>query len=60
MLFAPYARFHILVKIGLLSDRLLGNSCSLDLRYVFFLVQVPKGHFSFFFQPLVYGVGIFF
>ena len=34
MLFTPYVCFHILVKFGLLSGRLFGNSCSLGLRYV--------------------------
>ena len=35
VLFEPYVRFHILVKFGYLSGRLLRNSCSLGLRYVF-------------------------
>ena len=35
MLFEPDVRFHILVKFGLLSARLLGNSCSLGLRHIF-------------------------
>ena len=47
MLFEPYVRFHVLVRLGDLSGRLLGNSCSLGLRYVF-LVYVPKCHFNFF------------
>ena len=36
VLFAPYARFFfILVRFGYLSGHILGNSCSLGLRYVF-------------------------
>ena len=34
-MFEPYARFHTLVMFGLLSGRLVGNSCYLGLRYVF-------------------------
>ena len=45
MLFEPYVCFHNLVQFGLLSDRLLGYSYLLGLRYVF-LVQVLKCHFS--------------
>ena len=58
MLLEPYVRFHISVKFRLLSGRLLGNSCSLGLRYVF-LVLVPKCHFSFF-PPLCLWRGNFF
>ena len=57
MLFEPDVNFHILVKFGLLSGRLLGNSCSLDLRYVF-LVKVTKCRFVLF--RSVCGVGRFF
>ena len=35
VLFEPYVHFHILFEFELLSGRLLGSSCSLDLRYVF-------------------------
>ena len=39
MLFEPYVRFYIfklyINKFGYLSGRLLGNSCSRGLRYVF-------------------------
>ena len=45
--FAPYVRFHILLKLGLLSGRLLGNSYSLGLRYVLYL-EVPDCVSSFF------------
>ena len=38
VLFEPLVRFHILVKFGLLSGCLLGNSCSLGVRYVFYLL----------------------
>ena len=47
MLFEPHVRFHILVKFGFLSGRLLGNSCSLGFRYVF-LVYAHKCQFSVF------------
>ena len=47
MLFVAYVLFHILVKFGYLSERLLQISCSLDLRYVF-LVKVPDYKFSVF------------
>ena len=46
MLFEPYVSFLVLVQLGWLSGRLLGNSCLLGLRYVF-LVYVPECHFSF-------------
>ena len=47
MLFKPYVRFHFFY----LSGRLLGNSCSLGLRYVF-EVKVPyyQGANVFFFH----------
>ena len=58
MLFAPYVRFHILVRFRQLSVRLLGNICSLGLQNVF-LVQVSNCLFSFF-PTSVFGVGISF
>ena len=42
----PYIRFHILSMFGLLSGSLLGNSCSLGLRYVSH-VEVPNCQFCF-------------
>ena len=59
MLLETYVRFYILVQFVCLSGRLLGNSCSLGLRYVF-LVKVPMCHFSFFFSPLCLWSGNFF
>ena len=57
MLFEPLCTFSYFSSVRITEGHLLGNSCSLSLRYVF-LVKVPKYHFSFF-QPLVCGVGIF-
>ena len=50
MLFEPLYVFIFLVKFGLLSGRLLGNSCLLGLRYVC-LLYVPQCHFIFFSTP---------
>ena len=56
MLFEPYVRFHIFSSVRVTEWHLMGNSCSLSLRYDF-LVYVPKCQLSFS-HPLVYGVGI--
>ena len=49
--------FKYLVKLGLLSGRLLGNSCSLGLRYNH-SVSVPYCQSCFTHVTLVFGVGI--
>ena len=51
-------RFRVLVGLGLLSGRLLGDGCSLGLRYVF-LVRVPECWFVCH-HSSVFGVGFFF
>ena len=45
MLFAPYVSFHILVEFRLMSDRLLGNSCSRGLRMLYCLL-VPFSQYK--------------
>ena len=51
VLFQPNVRFHIIRKFGKRSVRLLGNSCSFGLRYVFLVhvhVIVPNCTIIFF------------
>ena len=49
MLFAPYVRFHILVKFVLLGGRQLGNSCVLGLRFNM-LTALKGSQFYFFYS----------
>ena len=51
VLFAPYVRFHILVKFVLLGGRQLGNSCVLGLR-INMLTALKGSQFIFFFTRL--------
>ena len=58
MLFEPHVCFHILVLFGFLCGRLLGKSCSLGLRYVFFDKYLSV--VLVFSQPSFYDMGISF